>query len=404
MDDWILEPSVHSMNTVNPVREIVSNIKLPTDFHKPTYSLALGDPSYYADFAAHPFVVDAAIETLKGGQGNGYTDSMGCESARETLSGAYSYDNIRLTKDDVIIDIGGTGAIHTILQVFLNPGDNILISSPGFPLYKTMAQNLNAETITYDLKPYNNWEVDLEDLERKVTPRTKLVVVVNPCNPCGSVFSKEHLMDILSWAEKHHVCILADEVYHGMTFGKPHYPLGSLTDTVPVFTVGALSKMFLVPGWRCGWVLIYDKYNKCEKYRPALNKIKNMLLHPVPFIMQAIPRIYKNIPENYFAEVMQKVKERADAVKNKLADVPALNTGSPEGSLYCMVAIDFTNMDLKSSVEFAQKLAQEEGVLIMPAEAFLSHSAFRIVLCHPIHVIEECMDRIKSFIQRHTVN
>jgi tyrosine aminotransferase len=266
-----------------------------------------------------------------------------------------------------------------------------------------MAQNLNAEAITYNLKPYNNWEVDIEDLERKVTPRTKLIVVVNPCNPCGSVFSKEHLLDILSWAEKHHVCVLADEVYHGMTFGKPHYPLGSLTDSVPVFTVGALSKMFLVPGWRCGWVLIYDKYNKCEKYRPAINKIKNMLLHPVPFIMQAIPRIFETIPENYFAEVMQKVKERADAVKNKLADVPALNTGSPEGSLYCMVAIDFTNMDVKSSVEFAQKLAQEEGVLIMPAEAFLSHSAFRIVLCHPIHVIEECMDRIKSFIQRHTV-
>ncbi|OMJ75998.1 hypothetical protein SteCoe_24760 [Stentor coeruleus] len=403
MDDWILEPSVHSMNTENPVRETVSSIKLPTDFPKPTYSLALGDPSYYTDFAAHSFVVDAVVETLRSGQGNGYTDSLGYGPARETLSRAYSYDNIRLTKEDVIIDIGGTGAIHTILQVFLNPGDNILISSPGFPLYKTMAQNLKAEAITYNLKPFSNWEVDLEDLERKVTPRTKMIVVVNPCNPCGSVFSKEHLMDILNWAERHHVCILADEVYHGMTFGKPHYPLGSLTDTVPVFTVGALSKMFLVPGWRCGWVLIYDKYNKCEKYRPAINKIKNMLLHPVPFIMQAIPKIYENLPQNYFAEVMQKVKERAEVVKAKLADVSALNTGTPEGSLYCMVAIDFTNMDVKSSVEFAQKLAHEEGVVIMPAEAFLSHSAFRIVLCHPIHVIEECMDRIKSFIQRHTI-
>ena len=312
MSNWNLQPSQRSLKTVNLVREFVSNIRLPTDFPVPTYSLGLGDPSKYPDFAVNPEIVDSVVQCLKEGKGNGYTDSLGTPEARETLAREYSYENIQLTPDDVIIDIGGTGAIHTVLQVFLNPGDNILIPTPGFPLYKTMAMNMDADAVLYKLKPNQGWEIDLDDLETKITPNSKLLVIVNPSNPCGSVYSKEHLLEILNWAERHQICILADEVYHNMTFEKPHYPLGSLTDQVPVFTVGALSKIFLVPGWRCGWTLIYDKYNKCSLFREAAQKIKNMLLHPAPFIMQAIPSIYKNLPKDYFPGVMRKVKERVD--------------------------------------------------------------------------------------------
>ena len=248
MSEWNLEPSERSKNTVNPVREVVSTIKLPSDFPVPTYTLAFGDPSIYPDFSVHQTILDAVLQTLQAGKGNGYTDSLGFPAAREALAREYSYENITLKKEDVIIDIGGTGAIHTVLQLFLNPGDNILIPTPGFPLYKTMAMNMSADAILYKLKPNENWEVDFDDLEQQINSKTKLLVVVNPSNPCGSVFSKEHLLKILEWAERHKICILADEVYHNMTFGKPYFPLGSLTDQVPVFTVGALSKIFLVPG------------------------------------------------------------------------------------------------------------------------------------------------------------
>jgi tyrosine aminotransferase len=399
---WNIAPSDHSIKTINIISKAVGNITLPQDFPLPTYSLAYGDPSVYADFEPDPVVVDSVIQTLKKGKGNGYTNELGWFEARKTLSQVYSYQNIDLEVDDVIMDIGGLGAISTILQVFLNPGDNILIPSPGFPLYRTMAENLNAEGIVYKLNPYKSWEVDLEDLDAQVTPNTKLLVIVNPSNPCGSVYSKEHLLEILAWAEKNKVCILADEVYHNMTFQKPYYPLGSLTDQVPVFTVNALSKMFLVPGWRCGWIIIYDKYKKCERFKLAIKQIRGMLYHPTNFIMQAIPNIFENLPGDYFSRLMKKVKERLDIVMSIIPGVPGLHLEIPEGSLYCMVSIDFTNLDLKDSIEFSEKLAIEKGVAVLPAENLLSANGFRIVLCNPSYIIEECMQRIKSFVISHT--
>jgi len=186
--------------------------------------------------------------------------------------------------------------------------------------------------------------------------------------------------------------------------GKPHFPLGSLTDQVPVFTVGALSKMFLVPGWRCGWTLIYDKYNKCAALKDATQKIKNMLLHPAPFIMQAIPRILANLPKTYFTDMMVKVKERAEIVQRVVTETRGLSMGLPEGALYCMITIDHSILDIPNSIEFSEKLAKEQGVLVMPAEAFLSEKGFRVVLCQPVYIIEECMNRIKNFVEVHTTN
>ena len=403
MSEWCLFASESSKNTINPVREIVGSIKLPTDFHMPTYSLGLADPSVFPDFAANPAIVEALSQCLLSGKGNGYTDSCGTRDARDTIAREFSYHNIQLKFSDVIMDVGCTGAMNTALHAFLDPGDNILIPSPGFPLYKTMAMNMGAEVIMYNLQPHNGWEADLEDMGRKINDRTKLIVVINPSNPCGSVYSKDHLLEILRFAEDHRVCVLADEVYHNMTYGRPYFPMGSLTDQVPVFTVGSLSKTFLVPGWRCGWLIIYDKYNRCQQVREGISKVKNMLQHTAPFIMQALPRIFGEIPHDHFTTLMAKIKQRAELVLEKVKEIPCLSMNLPQGAMYCMIGIDFTNLKFKDSLSFAKKLAKKQGVLVMPAEACLGKDGFRIVLCQPIYVIEECMERIETLISEYTL-
>ena len=403
MSEWYLSASESSKKTINPVREIVSTIRLAPDFHMPTYSLALADPSVFPDFAANPAFVDAVSQSLLAGKGNGYADSSGTRDARETIAREFSYHNIQLKYNDVTMDVGCTGAMNTVLQAFLDSGDNILIPAPGFPLYRTMAMNLGAEAITYNLLQQKGWEADLEDLERKINKRTKLIVVINPSNPCGSVYSKEHLLEILQLAEDRRVCILADEVYHNMTYGRPYFPMGSLTDQVPVFTVGSLSKAFLVPGWRCGWLIIYDKYNRCQQIREGISKVKTMLQHPAPFIMQALPRIFGEIPHDHFTSLMAKIKLRAELVMEKVKGIPCLSMDLPQGAMYCIIGIDFTNLTFKDSLSFAQQLAEKQGVLVMPAEACLGKNGFRIVLCQPMYVIEECMERIQSLISECTV-
>ncbi|CAG9319067.1 unnamed protein product [Blepharisma stoltei] len=402
MSNWNLHPSTRSVNSKNPIKEAIADVPLPENFHLPTYSLALGDPTAFPEFSVHPLVIKLVEENLLSGSGNGYTHALGPKEAREALAAKYSYENIQLTWEDVFLDVGGCGAIHTAMSVFLNPGDNILIPAPGFPLYMTVAWNLNAEARCYRLKPDQGWEVDFESLERIVDERTKLLVIVNPSNPCGSVWTREHLLEILEWCRAHKVCVLADEVYHGMTYGKPHYPMGSLTDEVPVITIGALSKIFLVPGWRCGWIIVYDKYKKCTDIKEGIFKIKNLLLHGVPFIANAIPRLFAEMPENYMSELMQKVKDRAEFVYEKVQEIPGLAMQMPEGSLYCMISIETEKFeDIRNSVDFTEKLAREQGILVLPAEALMSEKSFRIVLCSQLSILEDAMGRIKEFVSFH---
>lgn len=404
MSQWIVKPSLSSDQTINPVREFVGTIKLPEDFHMPTYSLALGDPSMFPDFQAEPSMVEAVAQCLANGKGNGYTDSSGSREARETIARNFGYENIQLKYDDVIMDVGCTGAINTVLHAFLDPGDNILIPAPGFPLYKTMALNMLAEARTYSLLQDQDWEVDISDLDRVYNNRTKLLVIINPSNPCGSVYSKEHLLELLSWAESKKLCVLADECYHNMSYSRPYFPLGSLTDQVPVFTVGSMSKMFLVPGWRTGWLIIYDKYNRCGQIREGIAKVKNMLQHTALFILQALPKIFREMPHDFFPKLMAKIKIRAEIVLKKVNEIKCLSMRLPQGSINCMFGIDFSTLDIKDSVTFARLLAAEQGVLILPAEAFMGKDGARIMLCQPIYVIEECMERIETFIINHTVS
>lgn len=405
MADWKVKPSSHSMNTRNPIREAIANIKVPDNFHKKTYSLALGDPTVYAGFEPHPNSVTAVREHLEAGKGNGYTLSNGSLSTRQFLANHYTNSNHTLSASDIILDIGGTGALHTAMTAMLGAGDNFLIPSPGFPLYVTIAGNIGAEARIYNLLPRSDWEVDLDQCESLINENTKFIVVVNPSNPCGSVWSRQHQEAILDFARRHRLVILSDEVYEHMTFGPKFYSFGELTEDVPVLVVSALSKVYLVPGWRVGWLVVYDKHNRTQDVKEAMLRIKNMLLHPPPFIADAIPQIFTTVPKEWREGIMNKVKEHAELVFNRVKDIPTLYMNMPEGSLYSIIQVDISRFkDITTSLAFAERLAEEQGVVVLPSECFLSSGGFRIVLCNPPEILNECMDRIHEFILNHLSN
>ena len=159
------------------------------------------------------------------------------------------------------------------ISALANPGDNILVPRPGFPLYKTLANGLGINTKEYNLLPLKGWECDLEHMEAMIDENTKAILVNNPSNPCGSVFSQDHLLQILALADKYKVPIIADEIYEHFVFsgaGKKYVPMASLTTTVPVLSCGGLTKRYLVPGWRLGWITIHDRqvinYLKLSKF------------------------------------------------------------------------------------------------------------------------------------------
>lgn len=400
--EWRVEASDSAMNSRNLIREAVANILIPEDFPRQKYSLALGDPSCFPEFATHQGIVEAVAHELTSGGSNGYIAASGPDESKTALAKYYSNANFELTKNDVIMDVGCSGAIATVINCLANPGDNILIPTPGFPLYVIVSQNRGIETRSYRLQPDHLWEADISHLESLIDDRTKLLVIVNPSNPCGSVYSREHLLQLLEVASRHRIPVLADEVYGKMSFSVPFVSLGELTTEVPVFLVGGLAKRWLVPGWRVGWIVIYDKLDLVKGIRDAIGKVKNIMLHPVTFLAKAVPRILEAVPEEFFTEILQKLKRNADYLYSRVQRVPGLTMSMPQGAMYCMINVDLERLrDMTSSREFAEKLAREQGVVVLPGECFLSTSSFRIVLCNPQEVLGECFDRIEAFLQAH---
>lgn len=171
----------------------------------------------------------------------------------------------------------------------------------GFSIYRTLAEGFAVECRSYDLIPENNWEIDLKKLESLIDHNTAAMILTNPSNPCGSVFTRKHIQDILKIAEKYFIPIIADEIYEHFVFpGNEYHSVSSLSRNVPVLSCGGLTKRFLVPGWRLGWIVIHDRNNAFKNVRKGLGNLSARILGANTLVQGAIPAILKNTPQKFY--------------------------------------------------------------------------------------------------------
>lgn len=306
---WAVKASQVSKRTVNPIRNIVDGIKVAPNPNKKVISLALGDPTVGGSFKIHAAAVEAVKSLLISCEGNGYPPSFGDEAARASIAKEYSRPGAELTSKDVILGSGCSDALYMSIGALCDEGSNILLPSPGFPLYVTIACNRNVETRFYNLLPNKGWEVDLAQLETLIDEKTSCLLLNNPSNPCGSSYSKEHLIAILKVAERHHLPVISDEIYADMVFrGESFYPVATLTTTVPVLSVGGLAKRFLVPGWRVGWICVHDRNDIFKDVRPALVSMSQVIIGANSLIQKSLPEIFAKVPKSFHHETMDKLE------------------------------------------------------------------------------------------------
>lgn len=167
---------------------------------------------------------------------------------------------------------------------------------------------MNIETRYYNLDPNNNWNIDLKHMESVIDNKTKAILINSPGNPCGNVFSREHLLEIIAVAERHNLPIISDEIYEFFAFpGVEYHSLSSLSNNVPVLTCSGLSKRFMTPGIRLGWILISDRGNRLTDVRQGLLNVTGRILGPNSAVQHALPEILKNTPESFFAENVNRI-------------------------------------------------------------------------------------------------
>jgi len=284
---------------------------------------------------------------------------------------------------------------------------------PGFALYQTVTENLGADYRLYNLIPERGWEADLTHLESLIDEHTKVIVVTNPSNPCGSVYSKEHLSAILDIAERHKVLVLADEIYCHQVFPAfEFFPLASLTTTVPILSVGGIAKEFLVPGWRVGWVIVYDKHGALEEIRKGLFGLSQVTLGCCSLIMSAVPAILTpaagSEEERQLAEfhtsTIATLQRHAEFTVDRVSRIPGLNVVVPKGAMYMMFGIDTASYpSIEDDVDFCKKLLAEESVFLLPGQCFALKNFCRIVYSSPLDKLDEAYTRMEAFCARYYV-
>ena len=273
-----------SMSTKNKIREIVDQIDMtavPKD--KEFISIAIGDPTKFPNLLPSSTVTKAVQTQLLSQQSNGYMISYGAQQARSAIAKKYSLPHIQCTEDDVVITSGCSGALDISICALLNKGDNFLIPRPGFSFYETLASRYGFKCKFYNLLPDAEWQIDVDHLESLIDDRTKCILINNPSNPCGSVLRKPNLLNVLRVAESYSLPIVSDEIYEGMVYDSncdadKFCSVASLTQKVPVLTLSGLSKQYLVPGWRVGWIVVHDPIGAFVKVKTALQKLSTVLL------------------------------------------------------------------------------------------------------------------------------
>ena len=355
--------------------------------------LNLGDPDAFDfDTPAHiKNALKAAVDTKK----NRYCDSLGVPELREAVKERMKKD-YNAKADDVVVTAGLSEAISIIFNSLLNPGDKALMPAPLYPPYFSMANIIQAKPVLYGCDEGDGWQPDVDDIRKKIDGRTKCIVIINPNNPPGAFYDKKTVKEIIDLAGEHGLLVISDEIYDRLTFDKEHVCAAAMAGDVPVLTLNGLSKVYLAPGWRLGWVAFTDRAQQMAEFKEAMFKFCRLRLCASNPVQQAAVAALMGSRE-YLKETVAKLKERRDFVCKRIGEINGLSVTRPEGAFYALPKIEGPWKDDK---EFVTRLVEETGVLVVHGTGFQAEGKhFRTVLLPPLPVLDEAFLKIEKFMK-----
>ncbi|HJL97475.1 MAG TPA: aminotransferase class I/II-fold pyridoxal phosphate-dependent enzyme, partial [Candidatus Poseidoniaceae archaeon] len=299
-----------------------------------------------------------------------------------------------------------TEALQILFASVLSDGDKVLAPGPHYPPYMAYPQMYGAETIEYKLRPNDGWKIDLEDIESKMDESVRLLVLINPNNPCGSVAGKQEIEEVLSIAKKWPNCmIIADEIYDGLDFTGMHKSVASLSKEVPVFTFNGVSKVYYAPGWRIGYMAIHDPTNRLLHVRDGIERmLRSRLCASTPAQLGYLAGLESD--RSWMQNYSEKVVRQRDICVQRISEIEGLEVQSSGGAFYMFVRLTDEKW-AEDDKQFVLKLLHEEHVLVVHGSGFsptLGKGHFRLVYLPDVEVLNDAFDRIEAFLIRHRIN
>ena len=333
--------------------------------------LNIGNPASFG-FEAPDVIMRDMIQALPNAQG--YSDSKGILSARRAVVTRYELVEgfPRFDVDAVFLGNGVSELITMTLQSLLDNGDQVLIPAPDYPLWTASTALAGGTPVHYLCDETNGWQPDLADMESKITPQTKAIVVINPNNPTGAVYTRETLGRIVALARKHQLLLLADEIYDKILYDDAtHVPLASVAPDLLCLTFNGLSKAYRVAGYRAGWLVITGPTEHATSFIEGISLLANMRLCPnVPaqHAIQVALGGYQSIDDLVLPG--GRLLEQRDLAWMKLNEIPGVSCVKPEGALYVFPRLDPEVHDIVDDEKLVLDLLLDEKILLTQGTGF----------------------------------
>jgi alanine-synthesizing transaminase len=376
------------------IRNIVAEARKVEAEGRTVRYLNIGDPVPFG-FQPPRHLVDAIERAMRDGY-NGYTPSAGIASAREAIANDYTRRGMPVSADRVVLTSGTSEGIGIALGALADTGDEVLIPTPTYPLYTALLSQLGARAVYYRTDPDNGWQPDLDDLKRRVTSATRAIVVIDPNNPTGAVYSAAIRRAIVELADRTGVPILADEVYGELAYDGPHPLLATLAPDAPIISFSSLSKAYLAPGWRAGW-LVVGRSDRLDDVLAAIKKLADGRLcspGPMQFAVQAALENDRSFQQQFIGEL----KTRASLTASRLNAIPGMRCVPASAAFYVMPR--FALPPGATDEDFVLGLLRSKAILCVYGAGFgypANEGAFRIVFLARPAELNAIYDDIESF-------
>lgn len=388
-------PATRCDNVTYAIRDVVLEAKkLKAQGHKILH-LNVGDPNKY-DFVTPKHIIDAVKEAMEKNL-NGYADSAGVDEAREAIARECERTGIKgVTPNDILMANGVSEGIDIALTALVNQGENFLTPLPGYPVYIAMANKLCCPLNQYMMDEGNGWQPDLDDMKKRINDKTRAIIIINPNNPTGALYSRQTLEEVVDFANEHNLVIFADEIYNKILFdGEKHHPVASLSDDVPVVTLGGLSKNYLVPGWRTGWNIFTGDEKARKDFQAAAFKLGRARLCAVGPFQYAVKTALEG-PQDHIADMNRRLQERRDLLYKRLNEIEGFSCVKPKGAFYAFPKFDLPIDDDK---KFIYDLLNKKHILAVFGTGFgyPKPDHFRTVFLAQLDVLEEAFNKLEEY-------
>ena len=376
------------------IRRIVAEARKAEAAGKKIHYLNTGDPVAFGfDTPAH--MLEAVHKSLRDGE-NGYGPSVGLLEAREAIAAENTSRGWPISPDRVVLTAGSSEGIDFVLTALADAGDEVLVPQPTYPLYTAIIHKIGAREVYYRTDPQNHWQPDPREIRGLITPRTKAIVVNDPNNPTGAAYSHAVRRELVEIVDQHNIPMIADEIYQDVAFDGPVSPLGLLDPDAPIISLSGLSKGYLVPGWRTGWLAVGGG-DRLKDVLAAITRLaEGRLCSTIPMQRAIVPALAGD--RSHQAAFRTALRERAEVTFKRANAVDGITSTMPRAAFYAMPKVALPQG--KTDTDYIVGLVHATGVLCVNGSGFGMDPAdgyFRMVTLAPPSQLNEIWDLIAGY-------